>query len=770
MHRIPVACLCLIAATVELPGQGLGSRAEVPPSVIPIHTAAADHGWDYGLWGAGQSYKVSFHAGMTFVPYLGAGYPQNQPFSWTTASARIGSVALATVERGGFDLDGDRCGGRYDLGAIDEVYRLLPAGLHQTFVVAERPESIDGDLVIRGRLETALTAGDRRAANAAVTFVDAAGTKILSYGTVTAVDAEGRTWPMTTEVSGGELELRLPSTALRTARFPLTVDPLLVPIVQGVPAAAAEDTAVYVKWELQPVYISSWSTSASVQDSDLVVWQSNVGMAGGQAVFSDLTTSWSTEDADISGLDTSPTAYDAVAVFHRVFATQTPSQASLRWHPMDTSNPSLQTVVGSHDPGPGIHDWRVVVGGTTGPGRGAGICLAWQRDIVSSGFANSASSDAMAAILDMSSGIGTLGTPFPVHADPVRDFERPALSDDAEQSAGLHMWILACMEHDNTPGDDWDVLCTALGSDGRLRGQATVAPTVHEDHTGPVVAGASGRFLVGYNAAPVGTNHSTTVAGNRCVTVRVDLDAAGNLSLHSGADLVTKATPELALTCCSFDTATASHWFLTVRDERALSDTIYVVGAAGALLRREVLAAPGTATAKADSDHDKWIPILSWSSGTIQPGNAAVVATTEFVYPSARPVVRSGAGCSPALLDWSNARDATGDAAQMIGNEFAQIEVRGAPANAVHFLILSASLADLPVPVPIVPASCRLLVDNTPPAAVGVLDFRIGASARWVVSIPEFVQPGTFYAQDWHSDASGTQFLSTSRLEIPLVK
>ncbi len=49
---------------------------------VPIHTAADDLGVGYGVWGAGDTYKCSFRDGMTFVPYLGADYPHNQPWSW----------------------------------------------------------------------------------------------------------------------------------------------------------------------------------------------------------------------------------------------------------------------------------------------------------------------------------------------------------------------------------------------------------------------------------------------------------------------------------------------------------------------------------------------------------------------------------------------------------------------------------------------------------------------------------------------------------------
>ena len=61
------------------------------------------------IWAAGADYKVSFHDGATFVPYLGREYPHNQPWSWRTASAPPSSLTLqglvqhlAEVERNWF--------------------------------------------------------------------------------------------------------------------------------------------------------------------------------------------------------------------------------------------------------------------------------------------------------------------------------------------------------------------------------------------------------------------------------------------------------------------------------------------------------------------------------------------------------------------------------------------------------------------------------------------------------------------------------------------
>ncbi|MEO6597706.1 MAG: hypothetical protein ABIP94_23420 [Planctomycetota bacterium] len=64
------------------------------PLCTPIHSAESDLGQSYGLWAAGDTYKVAFDSGATFVPYLGREYPHNQPFRWQTTSIRVGAEEL----------------------------------------------------------------------------------------------------------------------------------------------------------------------------------------------------------------------------------------------------------------------------------------------------------------------------------------------------------------------------------------------------------------------------------------------------------------------------------------------------------------------------------------------------------------------------------------------------------------------------------------------------------------------------------------------------
>ena len=77
--------------SAEVVGATEAAANLLPRLVTPIHTAADDpDGGAYGTWAAGQDYKVSFHGAPTFVPYLGADYPHNQPLTWHLESVTAG--------------------------------------------------------------------------------------------------------------------------------------------------------------------------------------------------------------------------------------------------------------------------------------------------------------------------------------------------------------------------------------------------------------------------------------------------------------------------------------------------------------------------------------------------------------------------------------------------------------------------------------------------------------------------------------------------------
>ena len=168
-----------------VPSQVLAQLSEptpLGPVRIPVHSQADDPiGGAYGIWAAGTSYKVSFHDGFTFVPYLGPSYPHNQPFSWRTESVLLGGQPIVDVD---VTPDHNSSDYRYEyrFGAdFVEAYDVLAEGVEQTFVLNRRPQG-DGDLVIEGAITSRMDAMPLTDQHGALTYRDDRGDAIVRYG------------------------------------------------------------------------------------------------------------------------------------------------------------------------------------------------------------------------------------------------------------------------------------------------------------------------------------------------------------------------------------------------------------------------------------------------------------------------------------------------------------------------------------------------------------------------------------------------------------
>ncbi|MCA8974857.1 MAG: hypothetical protein KDC98_09045, partial [Planctomycetes bacterium] len=190
MSFLPCLCGAVLAAFCQPQSVAQGDQTRAANGLVlprvPVHSAASDLGTAYGTWAAGDCYKVSFHDGMTFVPYLGADYPHNQPWSWQTTSVTVGGVEL--LDRGAAPST-RHTDFRYEyrFGAVTEAYDVLGAGLEQSFVVHARPAA--GDLVVRGMVRTGCSTRDRGPVHAALRFRDERGDAVIDYGAAFAIDA-----------------------------------------------------------------------------------------------------------------------------------------------------------------------------------------------------------------------------------------------------------------------------------------------------------------------------------------------------------------------------------------------------------------------------------------------------------------------------------------------------------------------------------------------------------------------------------------------------
>ncbi len=101
-----------------------------------------------------------------------------------------------------------------------------------------------------------------------------------------------------------------------------------------------------------------------------------------------------------------------------------------------------------------------------------------------------------------------------------------------------------------------------------------------------------------------------------------------------------------------------------------------------------------------------------------------------------------------------------------------RVQVQNAPPFSIHLMVLATApvTALLPAVPPFVPG-CWLLVPTVGSDFLGVLPVGYGALPSWILPLPEFLDSGTLYFQDFHTDTSGSfQLVSTQRLAVPILK
>lgn len=763
----PVATMGADAtATAPTPNRGV----QVPRVASPIHTAMADHGTEYGIWGAGADYKVSFDGAMTFVPYLGADYPHNQPFAWTTQSVRIGRTELANgkLERRQAEFRYE-----YDLGDVTEAYDVRVEGLEQTFVIDRRPAGPLGDLVVEGTIDSMLSSPRRAPAHQPIDFFDEAGDRIFTYGAAFAVDAEGVKVPMTTGYADGVITLSLARQNLESLVFPVTVDPLLGDVLLRTSAAEVDPVMDCLR-EDEGNTDNLWYTysrAASAVDNDLWIWRIDDQFAGTDvAVFQDLTASWSAYEPAIAGVGG---ANKTVTAFVRKFLDDT---THIRWHTHEYGDFASNTFVGARSTPSSTCAWRPDVGGTEAFSSGTKVVLVFQHEQTAT-FSNTSSSDIRSASIDVGgAGQGALSSDVVLAANIGVDFERPRVTQQSEGGANP-VWGYVCQSYNNSiAGDDWDVSFRILDENGQALTSRAFTEGGSGDHKlGPVVAGQDGRFAVMYAISPLAlVNFKTSVTTGHDIRVRrIDYDAATNattwnpnLSSLAEVPFVTNSRRWIP-GGLAYDTDSCSHWLATFAS--SVSNTAYcgLMGYRGGYVLTESIAiAPQTprigGVSYNDDDHE-----FALLLGVTDPGISSNVRGDVFQYTMASTETRSGTSCNPATLSWSGRGDTTAHQ-HTIGQEFGRIRVTGANPGDIHFMVMSLGTRDSAVNSAAVAPGCRLLVDITGPGYLGVLDFRVGSSAEWDQPIPEFLAADTIYFQDWIFD--GVSFTSTQRMAVDIVK
>lgn len=165
----------------------------------------------------GTTYKARVADGaFTYVPYFGAEAPRNYPLELRLAGVRIGNTATP-LQVAPHRRDGQRITLAH--GSCEEVFDIGRDGVEQKFVIAT---PFQGELTITLQVRTDLRA---ERAPSGWRFTSAHGS--VGYSDAVLVDARGTRLPMRTEFAAGALTLHAAASAIASAAFPITVDPLI---------------------------------------------------------------------------------------------------------------------------------------------------------------------------------------------------------------------------------------------------------------------------------------------------------------------------------------------------------------------------------------------------------------------------------------------------------------------------------------------------------------------------------------------------------------
>ncbi len=758
LQSVLVAALSLLLtlSAQDEPGAAAGARRAPEPPVldltVPIHTAAPDGGVEYGVWAAGAGYKVSFHDGATYVPMLGVDHPHNLPWRWRTLSVRVGEVELVTQER---QLQHTDWRAEYTRGGVVEAYDVRAEGLEQTFVIGQRP-AVVGDLVVGGAITTALRAAATKAAHQALVFHDDAGKPILTYGAATAVDARGRRQPMTTEYADGQVRLRLDGAWLAAATFPIVVDPLLGPAspVLGSPRTEP-DLYCETTTNGERVWVA-YCIAASASDFDLRVQRWSLDGTVGSVPYVDLNSAWSTRRPRC-GFD--EFSGNGVIVFDRSFATGGRSVRCHRHHRSDASTTTTFDSIPATD-----NAWRADVGATrfSSPSLGE-VLVVWQQEPNGGGaFVESTTSDIFGCKLNVYTGAAS--TPFPIANTAGTDYERPRTNGRTLYDE----WSVAYQAYSTFGSNNaWDVVVRRVDGTGAVSPPYFVDAGSPDHKMAPQIDGVDDAFVVAFTTStlsqqpgkPTGSN------GHQLRTVRLTWDGSTMTAPYGTVVVQSYGDPRIELEGLGVDSSWTLYGLLF---RSTVTENLYfrTLGYRGQQLQDETLvSATGTNTTVGGGVGGAIDG--SFAIAYAINGNSPVSRITfdRYEFPAASPPVTTGNGCSSTPLVWQGR--------QQIGSESSFVYASGAAFGSIHFLLVALAPAQFVFQGdPLIADGCSLLVPIAGPDFIAMLPMGTNPLSLQAVRIPlpESLATTTLYFQDFHTNATMTQFVSTQRLEVQIVK
>ena len=223
-----LALLVLLACTVAAP-----TRAQEPVG-LPFDLEKIT-GPRFGLMetdgrltGYGPGYRVQFNDdGFTFhgAPVALGHEAPTLRYTLTSVGRRgdDGKLTAFSVDKIPPDAMGNVA--HYSHPTFDSTYEARHEGVEQSFFFEALPEG-SGDLIVRGRIETELTASVSGMDVAQMYFhlPDRSG---VSIGTLTGIDANGVRVQGSMRFESGYLDLILPASFVEHAALPLVMDPLI---------------------------------------------------------------------------------------------------------------------------------------------------------------------------------------------------------------------------------------------------------------------------------------------------------------------------------------------------------------------------------------------------------------------------------------------------------------------------------------------------------------------------------------------------------------
>lgn len=749
--------------TLVLASLASAQRQEVPETVtlpeeltvwdVPIHGQPNDTLARYGLWASRETYKVEFtERGFAFYPVLGTSYPENLPLAWRTTEISIGDRNIVADRAPEAVTDAWRYELHHD--EVVEAYDVLERGVEQTFTFAHGPS--DGtDIVVRGRVTTRLEAIPRSAAHGPLTFLDASGQPIVSYGAAFAIDATGERLALDSAFDGTHVTLRIPGEWLCQANWPVVLDPLTqrvaIPPTQG----AGNQPASYpniARDDANDRLLVVYSRAVSASDYDLWARRTTDSFSHLGAIFTDIAASWSTRYASVAWVGGA--SRWAIAIQRDLAA-----RSAIRVYVHETSNTTLNSgALLFLNPPAGSSDQTPSIGGQTSLALDGRAYLAFRRDL-GGPLSNTDDSRVHGVVVDTLA--GTFGTVNDLHNTTTQDYdaEAPCVTQDAGRTGS---WVVAWQEFNRVNrNDDWDVLASRVTRTGGISSNAALGhsgtSSLHKLY--PQVAGSGGRYMLSYFMRD-NTSPATSFTANQLHVERFDWNESATsptnrvrktISQHATNVLQANVTNR----AIAYDTNTDSHWALAYRTT-ANDVSVVRLGSTGGVVERAVVFADplvaGFSPTVCYNDDDYEFALVYATNEA--PGDPLYGVRFSY-YPDTLARRTGNLGCAGNVV-------ATNRGTRQLpfaGSEFFGVQLQG--GRPLLPTVIYASIAERSFPLG---NGCTISLDPTVLVELGVGVSDLAGDYAVALPLPDDGTTGDVFFQAFQLD--GGQVVSSTALRV----